>query len=274
MSNRLLHHLILTIFILIITALVLFIIYKSKISSQLLLEAEQNYKKAVEAPTPFQRGLDLNQTLSIYSSLEAEHQPIHGNGKLYYNLAQTYFDLEQYPWAVFYDYQAKALMPRNPNVDLHLREALKKLNIAFNENDSIFKKVFFFHYYLSLPERLQILFLCTLLIFATMCLYIWKANLRRFLRGLIMTMLFVGSVFLGSVLYSKYMEPLEGVIVKATMLYRDDSFQVALVDPKPLLEGVKVEVLDVEDSGKWLKIRSAERTLGFIPSDVIQIIKK
>lgn len=243
----------------------------SKGSSEAIFQAHKHYLAAVQASPIVQRSKDLNEALSLYAQLEEQYNPFHGNGKLYHNIAEIYFQLEQYPWAAFYFYQAKALMPRSQKTEQHLERTLHKLNMSSHSKDSIFKRVFFFHYYLSLPERLQILSICTLMLFILSSIYIWKGY--SFLKGMGATLLLIWTLFFSSVVYTKYFAPLEGVLVEASMLYSGTNRQSSIIVSKPIMEGSKVEVLDVLDEGKWLKIRVDEEGLGFIPSPSVRLLK-
>ncbi len=246
-------------------------VHFSRYAGKPIQEAEISYQAAYEAPNVIQRSQDLNEVLRIYTEVEEQYHPTQGTGKLYQNMATVYADLEQYPWAALYFYQARALMPRDQQVEDLLNNTLAQLKLAPASQDSVFRKVFFFHYYLSVPERLQILIGCTLLLLSFASLYLWK----RFwlLKSLIAGAFLIWAIFFSSVIYSKYFEPLEGVIVKASMLYRDTQDKTAFVMEKPLMEGHKVVVLDVLDQGRWLKIRMDDGTLGFIPYGSIRLIK-
>ena len=181
-------------------------------------------------------------------------------------MGEIFFQLEQYPWATFYFYQARALMPRNQIVSDNLQDSLAKLNLESKPTDSIFRQIFFFHTYFSLPERLQILSFFTGLLFVVASLFLWKRY--RFLKGVIAASFFVWFLFFCSVLYTKYFEPLEGVVVKSSMLYRNANRDAATVMKAVFLEGSKEEILDVVKGGEWLKIRTANNKIGFIPSDL------
>ncbi len=271
MHKTLFHHLILVSLGLLMIVLVFWAFHLSRSTSQFLGEALSHYEEAVQAPNVIQREAKLNQALRIYASLEDQFNPRYGNGKLYNNMGLIYFESQQYPWAALYFYQASALMPRDPKIAENLRNTLQKLPITTNSQTSIFKKVFFFHYYLSLPERLQILTACTLLILGLASLYLWKHY--RFLKGMIAAVLLIWTLFLGSVLFTKYVAALEGLLIQDAMLYRDARETSAFVTSKPIYGGHRVEVLDVKNEGKWLKVRTDEGLLGYVRSDSMRILK-
>jgi hypothetical protein len=79
-------------------------------------------------------------------------------------------------------------------------------------------------------------------------------------------------LFLMSLLYSRYVEALEGVLVKSTFLYRDKGKEYAKVLDHPSSTGLKVQILDVQANGTWLKILTPDGTLGYVPAESIRLI--
>lgn len=245
-------------------------LHLSQSASGSLWQAQQRYHAAGGESYLIQRNRDLNQALDIYLNLEEQYQPRDGNGKLYHNIAQLFFDLEQYSWAAFYDYQAQRLRPRDPNIKESLQKTLDHLNLKLSSQDSIFRKVFFFHYQLSLPERLQILSLCIFIALVLGSLYLWRE--MHFLKGLIALILCLSLSFFISVAYTKYFEPMEGVVIKSSMLYRNVRKEPPFITEKPVQEGIKLEVLNVLKEGEWVKIRTEEGTVGYLPSSSIRLL--
>lgn len=235
-----------------------------------LNEAYASYEKGEKADTIAARKESFNRALSIYTDIEDHYDVAFSDGKLYYNIANTYFQLQEYPLASLYYYRAIALMPRNDKVKRNLDITLAKLSVPSLKEESIFKQIFFFHYYLSLPERLQLFFILGLL--GTICfsLSIWFS--WRFLKSAGFLLAICEMILLLSLAWTFYLAPVEGVLTHATILYRDAGFQYAPVSEKPALAGVKVEVVDVLQEGKWLKILTPNGSLGYVPQDSIRLI--
>jgi tetratricopeptide (TPR) repeat protein len=260
-------------FILILSLLYFFISVvhnEKKGIAEKLTQAYEFYKKGETAQTIAQRKAAFNSALQIYLQLENQENPHYGNGKLYFNIANTYFQLGEYPLAILYYERALALMPRNSDVKHNLATTQGKLNLPLKGRDSVFHSFFFFHFYPSLSERLQIFFSICLLLIIIASSYVWwhKTWLKK---GAILCGFFV-LVLLCSLMYTRYMEPLEGILVHATTLYRDAGAQYAKVTNKPFPEGSKVQILDVRENGKWLKIITPNGTLGYVPLDDIRVI--
>ncbi len=242
----------------------------SSAALQKLQDAEAQYSLGEHAKTVAERKEAFNKALKDYLFLEKVFDPIYGNGKLYYNLGNVNFQLEEYPLAAYYYYKALSLMPRNNDVKDNLSMALHNLNLPSQQNPSVFRKVFFFHTFFSLPERLRLFFLFSLACIVTLSLFIWLR--KQWLQFPIALLGAISLLFLGSLLYARYLEPIEGVLVHAAVLHRDAGSQYALISDKPLSAGLKVQVLDLRENGAWLKVLSPEGNIGFLKQSEIRLI--
>jgi len=235
-----------------------------------LADAEASYRKGEVAKTISDRKQAFNDSLLIYQELEQDYHPTFGDGKLYYNIGNTYFQLEEYSWAIFNYLRAQKLMPRDEKPSLNLEIAQDKLSLKKSDPQTFFSKVFFFHTYLSLPERLQLFFLFSLIAFLISSAVIWLPNVWL-ARGKWIS-LFVAGIFLLSIAYTQYFSPLQGVLVQSTDLYRDAGTEYAKVGKSPLSAGLEVEVIETVPNGKWLKIIGPQGDPGFVSSEVIRIL--
>lgn len=232
-------------------------------------EAYASYSTGETSDTISQRKEAFNRALALYTQL-AEHSPKYGDGKLYYNIANTYFQLEEYPWAILYYYRALALRPTDEKVKHNLAMGLKKLEIVEPLGPSTFQSLFFWHNNLSLPERLQLLFLLGILLLGCASIYIWWR--QSWLIYVILVLLVCWVAILFSVAYTRYFSPIEGVLIHTTALYRDAGEQYAKVTDQPVLQGMKVRVLDVLHEGRWLKIYTPSGEIGYVPYTTIRIV--
>lgn len=271
MTHKAMHTGILCFFAMMVLGLIFLLFHLFSQSEKPLLTAEKFYNEGLQSDHDFKRNQAFNNALSIYLDLENQYQPIRGNGNLYLRMGQIYDYLEQYPWAVLYFNQAKALMPRNKAIEGILNQTLEKLEIPPEKPDSIFRQIFFFHYVLALSERLQLISLLTVLVFLCASLYVWTRY--KIFKSLIVLLLSLWACFFLSVIFTKYFEPLQGVFIKSAMLYRDRNPGSTYVDSEPLFGGSKVEVLDILDEGSWFKISTSKGTIGYVPSESIRLIK-
>lgn len=236
----------------------------------LLSEANVSYVEGEKAGNQAERKEKYNRALQAYSSLEDQYHPIMGNGKLYYNLANAFYQVEAYPWAILNYYKAAALSPRNERIQPNLKLAMSKLNLPFTEETSSFEPLSSFHTKLSIPERIQVFCVFTALAFLLFSLYLWTEHYYWRLMGMIFACL--TGVMLISLSYSYYLAPLEGVIVRSTLLYRDAGTQYAPVSEDPAPSGQKIRILDTLYNGRWLKVQTPTGTVGFVPSETLRLI--
>lgn len=253
----------------IVLAAAIFLHYLPGGSTQQIQEAAQSYEAGEKATTLAERESGFNQALTLYNELEKDYHPEFGTGKLYYNLANTYFQLGLYPLAIYNYEKALRLMPREEKVIQNLSIAKEKLGITEEKKDSNFDRIFYFHIRFSLPERLQLFFLVSLLVLLISSFYLWYRQ-HSLKTGLMVSLIF-WVIILGSLGYTRYISPLEGVIVLSTDMYRDAGKQYAKVMDHPILAGSKVEIIDVMPNGEWLKVIT-DGQMGYVPQESIRLI--
>lgn len=238
--------------------------------SSKLQEAQTSYLAGEQAEAVPNRKAAFNKALSLLLELEKEYSPTFGNGKLFFDIGSLFYQLEEYPHALLYYYRAENLRPRDEKVYSHIEIAQKKLGIKEEKNPSAFKNIFFFHYDFSLPERLMGFFAIGLFSVAFVSLYIWFP--RRWIYLLSIIFLLLSVPLLLSLAYTYAFSSLEGVVTQASLLYRDAGFHYSKVKNEPILAGKKVEILDAPLRGQWLKIRTDDGTVGYVPQEALKII--
>lgn len=247
-----------------ITLSYLFIHY-FETSEVALKKAQERYLAGINAKTVAERTENLNMALNIYHDLESKYNPRYGNGMLYYNMGNTLFALEQYPWAILYYYRALSLSPRNEDIQNNLQIALKKQDIV-----QPVQKETYFRNIMAIPHRIQILVLIFLLFFGCNSLYIWlKINWLKKASTLFGVL---AAAVICSVIWSYFFVPLEGIIVKSSVLTRGPGKQFLQVQEEPVPSGSRVEVLDVTNDGTWLKIKKSDGVVGYVSHDKIRLI--
>lgn len=233
-------------------------------------EANELYSSGEQATTIAKRKEAFNQALAVYLHADEVFHPEFGNGKLYYNIANTYFQLGEYPQAILYYYRALKLHPRDSKFKRNLLIAEGKAGIIPGPEETTLQRLLFFHSQFSLPERLRLFFVLSLILLLLLSIYLWK---RR--RGWKLMAQFAGVlwlIMLCSVLFTRYFSPIEGVLVHPSLLYRDAGMQYATVDDQPVLSGTKVRVLEASQEGKWLKVITPSDQIGYISSADLNLI--
>ncbi len=239
-------------------------------ASSLVNEANNNYLEGERAQTVDVRKNSFNKALNAFLKLEDQYDPRFGNGILYYDIGNTYFQLEDYPRATLNYYRALNLRPFDENVYKNLNIALKKLDLPPLKAYSPIEKVFFFHSIIPLPWRLQFFFITAFLAMLLGSIYIWSP----FEKVKISSMAFgaLAAIMLLSLTFTYFVENPQALVVKSTNLYRGASKQFAPVTDEPIKAGTKMTVTQVEQDGKWLKVTTSDGKVGFVPSASLLLI--
>jgi len=228
-----------------------------------LKRAEESYSFGEQAQTIADRKEGFNQALAIYLELNKRFDPTYGNGKLYFNIANTYFQLEEFPLAIYYYTKAKNLRPRDENVKRNLELALKKAGLEYKEKTSLLRDVILLQSFLSLPYRLCVLFSLTIVLFILCSARLWVSS--KYLNASISLFGLSSVLLLASIFDSLFIQPNQAIITKPVQLSRDAGEQYAKVTDQPVPAGSLVEIVDVVVRGQWLKITTEDGTFGFIP---------
>ncbi|MDP1835532.1 MAG: SH3 domain-containing protein [Chlamydiales bacterium] len=231
-----------------------------------LKRAYESYMAGETATTVGEREQHFNRALRLYTQLEAEP----GNGRLFYDIGNTYFQLEQYGWSILYYLRAQRLLPRDDRVQFHLTLAQAQQHLPIDPDDKWKNRLFYWHMKLSQSERIQ-LFVGLAAITALLASFlIWRrSETVKIVTGITTV---CSLLVLGSVLYYQYFAPVEGVVVKAFGLYHGPSEDYALVSDEPFTPGTQLTVENVVENGQWLKVETSSGRQGYIPSDVFRLI--
>lgn len=230
-------------------------------------EAYGLYVQAERAESNQERALKFNEALSAYAEVEAEYPR---QGQLLFNIANCYFQLGEYGWASLYYWRALELYPRDKRILYNLRVNAEYAGLAPFGAVGPLDGLLFLHSKLSQGERVQVVFVLTLLGFVFWSSWVaTRFGILRFFGNVLMVSIILGLL---SLAYSQYLAPIEAVLVQAAPLHKDAGAHYAEVLSKPALAGTKVRVLEVREEGNWLKIETPEGIVGFVSSDRLRII--
>lgn len=227
--------------------------------------ANRDYEKVVQANTLFEQQSSLNNALHSYLDLESKYTDTQlGNGKLYYNIATTYFQLREYSLASLYYRRAYKLMPYSEVTKEHILMIDKVLNIPSTSTFTDFSNI------LSLPERLQLFFILTLITFCIASFYIW--NQKLLWKRLAFTLSSISSILLISIGFTYYIAPNMGVLIQSSALYRDEGNHSTTITDLPIPAGTTVEILGISQNESLIKIITSDGHFGFVPQKSIRLL--
>lgn len=231
-----------------------------------LQEANASYQQGVTATTFEGRKQAFNRALYMYSLLEEElgsRVPA-----LNQALADTYFQLGEFAWAILYYQRALKSNPHDETLISQLKEAQQKLGLPSNAISADQNPIIRFLFKLS--RRFDLLLSILLLTFLTCSLAIWVPSAwGRLLAASSVVLL---SLLLGNLLFFYYFTPLEGILVTSTGFYRAPDWNQPQLTNRPLLAGSKIKVLQTTSEGNWSKIEDSTNLMGYIPTTSLRLI--
>jgi tetratricopeptide (TPR) repeat protein len=241
----------------------------SLFAEDMLQEADASYLRGEQGITIAQKEENFNHALTLYMKSLGRFGDL-GQGKLYYNIGNTFFQLGQYPFAVYYYYQAINLMPRNEQVKANLRQALAQLGVEVKAKKTLFDQPPFNQFTMSIPEKVQLFSFLFLILAFLVSIYVWVRP--RWLPTVAILFSLLPAVLFFNLIYAIYFTPIEGIIVESTLLYRASGENYPPVSSMPVLAGNKLKVVALEKEGHWLKVISPNGQPGFVPARSMRLI--
>lgn len=233
---------------------------------QMLQEANKAIEQGEHATTLLDRKKAFNRALSLYVAMEKEGDP---SPKLLETIGNTYYQLNEYSLALLYYYRSLKLDPNQESVQTSLRLAEGKLDLEESPlTRTWFKQLI--HRLPAMPLQWEFLFWTGLAIFIIFSLCIWLPSPFTYSACRLVTSL--ASLILLMFVLKFYLTPLEAILIYPSGLYQNASFKDPQLIAQPLSEGVRLEVLETLKEGSWLKVRTSDQTIGYIPLDAIRII--
>lgn len=248
--------------------LIIFLLGAGAINAEepLTQKAYNEYKEGEQAKTPEARKKAFNDALTHYLQLE----PSYPSGELCLNIANTYFQLGEYGFAILYYYKAQSLMPRDSQVEANLQIALQKAGVTVQSPSFVESYLLFFHRQMSYNEKAVTSLVLFFIAFAVISVHIWLP--QEFLKKLAILCASIGGIFFISLVWTEYFSPPQVVIVRPTQLHRDAGEQYAVVLSNTCLPGTKLEVLGVAQEGNWVKVELPSGEVGYIAKEYIRPI--
>lgn len=237
------------------------------VADERLQKAQLSYQRGEKASTIANQEENFNRALDLYQQLANEYPTPSGQGLLYYNIANSYFQLQQYPWAVLYYYKALQADSNNEDIRRNLQITLDKLGLPPPPSPG------WEHYILgglTLPQRWQLMAFLMIAAGLLASVYIWK-NIPILKSAAIIVGILAGLCLL-SITYSAWFTAAEVIVLRATFLYRDAGKQYAKVLDNPLSPGLKLYLIDLEAEKPWAKVRTPQGATGYVPVDRIGTI--
>ena len=241
------------------------------------LPREELSRHLESAEQAFRRGVELEETSPARAREEYERALLHyerivrddgvRNGRLYYNIGNTYFRLGDIGRAILNYKRAARYMPGDENVKANLEYARSRRidRVELEESERIFKTLFFLHYDVPLGIKLTI--------FTALFALVWiTAAFRLFLAlPVFRTMIMVAAVVSGLFLASIAVESIgaarnpEGVVTARKVMARKgdaETYQPSFTEP--LHAGTEFVLL--EERPGWFHVELEDGSRCWIPA--------
>ena len=196
------------------------------------------------------------------------------NGKIYYNLGNTYFRMNDIGRAILNYLKAEQYMPDDSDLRQNLRYAREKRidKIEEKQETKVLKTLFFWHYDLSVKTRVMVftLFFMLLWIFSGIRIF-FK---RPFLHWCITVSLFISLLMAGSLtaeeLVLNKIRP--GVVVSLETTARKGNSETYEPSFKePIHAGTEFTL--IEDRGDWYQVELADSRTCWVRSSDTEMVR-
>jgi len=201
------------------------------------------------------------------------------NGKLFYNIGNIYFQLEDIGKSILYYRKAALLIPGDKNLKENLNTARKKRvdKISEQESSRFMETIFFFHYNLSSSFK-SILFVISLgIVWISLSLFLlrkkfppsWGHNF------IISTVIFsiISLIFLGSLLIDTieiHKHPGGVITTNEVIARKGDGEAYAPSFKAPLHSGLEFSL--IRERQGWYYIKLPDKTKTWIPEESAELV--
>jgi len=242
--------------------------------SALYDEAKDLFKKADEASVRYPQ-----EAQSLYAKAAMRYERIIRdggiyNGKIFYNLGNVYFRMNDLGRAILNYRRAELYLPDDTNLKQNLGYAREKRRDQIEEKQEtkILKTLFFWHYDLSKKVRLIAFIVSFMLTWGFACARVFIK--RSFLGwciavGAALSLLFAGSIAADEISRDKN---LPGVIISSEVTARQgnsETYEHSFKDP--LHAGT--EFILLEERGEWLNIELADARACWVPAKDVEMVR-
>ena len=238
-------------------------------NTTIFAQANSFFHQANAAEDPRQARQLYEKALLRYEQISRDVQ----NGRLYYNIGNTYFALDDIGRAIVNYRRAEKLMPGDENLTQNLAYVLSKRQdvIPARQGEKLLQTLFFWHYDLSHHTRLLIFSGCYLLFWlAAGLMFFTPVPVPRWLTG---SLLGLNLLLATSLVFEHFAaNPVTGVIVSPEVVARqgdDRNYQPSFT--APLHAGTEFRML--EKRTNWLRVELNDGRDCWLPVQSCELIE-
>ncbi|NLB56319.1 MAG: hypothetical protein GX811_11250 [Lentisphaerae bacterium] len=243
--------------------------------NSLLVEAESLFRQANELT-----GEGSDRAFETYKKALMRYERIVAdggveNGKIYYNIGNIYFKLDDIGRAILHYRRAEYFMPNNVDLKQSLNFALSRRvdKVVPTERAMIYNTLFFWHHTLAFNSRTVLFLVCFILFWTAACVRLF---VRRSSPIWVMSVSFFLCVAFGCSIWieSRQIDSgRKGVIVSQEVTPRKgDGASYERSFEQPLHAGTEFTVL--EERSEWVHIALIDGRRTWVPSETIELVRK
>ena len=238
----------------------------SKSHETFALKGENYYNQGVSGKTLFEREDYFNKALDQFLQLEEKSFVTINLGKLYFDIGNTYFQLQEFPLAYLYYLKAKNLIYDKEALQENIDHVLKQLKIEAPLKETLFDELVSFNW----PLRLMLFSAITFILFLSLSLFIWTKYRWALIVSIILSICFF-AVGLNLSFY-RYFYPIKALLIQAAEIRQGAGLDYGRVGELPIAACTLVEILEVSEEGNFVKIVTQNKTVGYVPQKNIRLI--
>jgi tetratricopeptide (TPR) repeat protein len=238
-----------------------------------LAEAQKAFQKGLELETSNpELGRDYFRSSILHYRRMVDEGGVR-NGRIYYNIGNAYFRLDDLGRAILNYKRAALYIPNDDNLRQNLKYARgrRKNRVEEKEREKVFKTLFFLHYDLPYSVRFLVFSISFALIWMAALLYIFVRSGRLKIAIIIFAIISTG--FFTSLMIEKINftgSPAGVIIDDETVARKGDAvtYQPSFTDP--LCAGTEFQL--IENRGAWWQIELVNGVRCWIQSDAGETI--
>ncbi len=239
---------------------------------EVFYQAQRAYEKGVELArsAPDQAGEHLREAANDFQALVDDGVR---NGRLHYNLANTYLRLNEPGRAILHYRKAQRYMPDNPRLIEGLRVArgLRRNDLPVTGGTALVRALLFWHYGSSLRTRAWLgLTLYAAFWIGALAATFFRHVAWRYVLPVVVVLWVALGLSVAGTLYAEAHHP-EGVIVADDVtVTKDPGIGSSPAFKEKLHEGVEFRLIDRQ--GDWLHIELPNAKSGWVSREAVELI--
>lgn len=241
-------------------------------NASIVFAQDQDFDKLIKNANQLYIEKQYQESIELYEKVVISG---YQSAKLYYNIGNAYYKLNNYPKAILFYERARLLEPDNHKVIHNLKFAQQhikdQIDVIPNEGiGMVFKKMV--NTYTSKSwSYISIVFFNLALLLFLVFLFNSKLSIKKasFIISILFIVISLTSLFFASNQYNNMVNN-KTAIIMAPVSIAKSSPDKGSTDLFRIHEGLKVKVQD--KSGDWVEIRLADGRIGWIPTKELEQI--